>query len=132
MKLSKGTQNKQADLLAKAAAQNDPLPPDVFFETLKHGSINCAEEPAKFVNAITSEDWRATIMAYLRGHFIPEDDKEQKRMALHARNYSIINEDLYQGGVCAPSSTAFRGTKADSYSKKSTPECVLHISGPMP
>ena len=27
--------NKQADQLAKAAAQFDPLPPDVFFETLK-------------------------------------------------------------------------------------------------
>ena len=29
------SQNKQADILAKAAAQYDPLPPDVFFETLK-------------------------------------------------------------------------------------------------
>ena len=56
-------QNKQADVLAKAAAENDPLPPDVFFETLRSGSINCAEEPAKFVTAISSEDWRSTIMA---------------------------------------------------------------------
>ena len=78
--------------------QFHPLPPDVFFKTLKKGYINCAEEPAKFINAITSEDWRATIMAYLRGHFIPEDEKEEKRMALRARNYRIINEDLYQGG----------------------------------
>ena len=89
------SQNKQADILAKAAAQYDPLPPDVFFETLKQISIHCAEEPVKFINAITSEDWRATIMAYLRGHFVLEDDKEEKRMALHARNYRIINEDLY-------------------------------------
>ena len=37
-------------------------------------------------------------MAYLRGHFVPEDDKEEKRMALRARNYRIINEDLYRGG----------------------------------
>jgi len=36
------------------------------------------KEPAKFVSAITSEDWRATIMSYLRGHFIPEDEKEEK------------------------------------------------------
>ena len=41
-------------------------------------------------------------MAHLRGHFIPEDDKEEKRMALRARNYKIINENLYRGGVCAP------------------------------
>ena len=49
-------QNKQADVLAMAVAENDPLPPDVFFETLRSGSVNCAEEPAEFVNAISSED----------------------------------------------------------------------------
>ena len=69
-----------------------------FFETLKQASVNCAEEPAKFINAITSEDWRATIMAYLRGHFVPEDEKEEKRMALRARNYRIISEELKRGG----------------------------------
>jgi len=41
-------------------------------------------------------------MAYLRRHFIPEDEKEEKRMVLRARNYSIINEDLYRGRVYAP------------------------------
>ena len=78
------TQNKQADVLAKAATENDPLPPYVFFETIKSGSVNCAEEPAKFVNAITSEDWRSKIMAYLRRHFVPEDEKEEKQLALQA------------------------------------------------
>ena len=96
------SQNKQADILVKAVAQHDPLPPDVFFETLKQSSVNYTEEPVKFINAITSEDWRATIMAYLRGHFVPKDDKEEKRMALCARNYKIINGNLYRGGVCAP------------------------------
>jgi spermidine synthase len=48
--------NKQADQLAKAAAQKDPLALDVFFETLKQGSVYLAEEPVKFVNAIASED----------------------------------------------------------------------------
>lgn len=41
-------------------------------------------------------------MAFLRGHYVPEDEKDEKRMALWARNYTIINEDLYQRGVCAP------------------------------
>ena len=63
----------------KAAAENDLLPLDVFFETLKSGSINCAEEPSNFVNAISSEDWRSTIMAYLRGHFFSKDEKEEKK-----------------------------------------------------
>jgi hypothetical protein len=78
------------------------LPPDLFFETLKHGSIDSDEASVKFANAITSEDWRAIIMAFLQGHFIPEDGKVEKRMALQARNYTIINEDLYRRGVCAP------------------------------
>jgi hypothetical protein len=42
-----------------------------------------------------------TIMAYPQGQFVPEDEKEEKRMALQARNYKIINEDLYPG-VCTP------------------------------
>ena len=88
--------------MVKAAVENDPLPPDVFFETLKHGSVNCADELANFINAISSKDWRAAIMAYLRGHFVPKDEKEEKKMSLRARNYSIINEALYRGGVCAP------------------------------
>ena len=32
-------------------------------------------------------------MAYLRGHFIPEDEKEEKRMTLWARNYRISREE---------------------------------------
>jgi ribonuclease HI len=73
-----------------------------FFESLRSGSINCAEDPVKFVNAISSEDWRSTIVAYLQGHFVPKDVKEEKRLALRARNYSIINDTLYRGGVYAP------------------------------
>ena len=41
-------------------------------------------------------------MAYLRGHFISKDEKEEKRMVLRARNYKIIGEELYREGVCAP------------------------------
>jgi hypothetical protein len=75
------------------------MPLDIFFDTLKLGSIPSDEAVVKFVNAITSEDWRATIMAFLQGHFVPKDGKEEKRMAPRARNYTIINEDLYRRGV---------------------------------
>ena len=97
------------------------MPPDVFFETLKHGSVHCVEEPAKFVNAITSENWRATIMAYLQGHFVSEDEKEEKRMFLRACNYSIINDELYRGGVCTP---LFKCVSRDE-GKRSTPASAL-------
>jgi hypothetical protein len=35
--------NKEADELAKVAAQQNPLPPEVFFKTLKHGKIHSDE-----------------------------------------------------------------------------------------
>ena len=97
----------------------------MFFETFKQGSVNCAKEPAKFVNAIYSEDLRATIMAYFHGHFVPEDEKEEKRMALRARNYRIINEDMYQGGVCVPLLKCIsRAMKASNYSKRYMKGCA--------
>ena len=120
-------QNKHADVLAKAAAENDPLPPDVFFETIKSGSVNCAKDPTKFVNAISSEDWRSKIMAYLRGHFVPEDEKEEKQLTLQARSYSIINDTLYHGGVCAPLLKCISQAEGrHNYCKKYTLECALH------
>jgi ribonuclease HI len=64
-------QNILADKLEEAAAQQEPLSADVFLKTVRQGSVNCVEELAKFVNAISSEDWRTTIMAYVRGHFVP-------------------------------------------------------------
>jgi hypothetical protein len=103
--------NREADEPAKAVAQKNPLPPNVFFETLKHGSIHSDEAPIKFVNAITSEDWRATIMAFFHGHFIPEDERAEKRMALRARNYTIINEVLYRRGVCTSSQMCVKGRR---------------------
>jgi hypothetical protein len=49
-------QNNEADMLAKAAAQKEPLPPDVFYEVLKCKSVDCDEAPMRYVNAISSED----------------------------------------------------------------------------
>jgi hypothetical protein len=118
-------QNKQADVLAKAAAENDPLPPDVFFETLRSGSINCAEKPAKFVNAISSEDWRSTIVAYLRGHFVPKDEKEEKRLALRARSYSIINDTLYRGGCLCTFAKVHISSRRQTVAARNTHRHVL-------
>ena len=65
-------------------------------------------------------------MAYLRGHFVPEDDKEEKRMALRACNYRIINGDLYRG-VCAPLLKCISREEADSCSKRFMQACGLRI-----
>ncbi|XP_072148521.1 uncharacterized protein [Setaria viridis] len=93
-------ENDEADKLTKAAAQNEPLPPDVFYEIIQTPST---KEPAsKATNAIQSFDWRAQIMAYMRGHFEPHDEVELTRLMQKARGYSIIDGELYKAGISTP------------------------------
>jgi hypothetical protein len=53
----------------KAAARNQELPPDVFFEIIREQSIK--ESRPKIVNVVETLDWTTEIMAYLRGHYEP-------------------------------------------------------------
>jgi hypothetical protein len=41
-------------------------------------------------------------MAYLRGHYEPENEVNNIRMKQRTRNYKIINNQLYKQGICAP------------------------------
>ena len=83
-----------------AAARKEPLPPDVFYEKIMKPYTK--QEKAKQINAIASEDCRSPIMAYLRGHFEPADEKEEKRMFQRARSYTLSEGELYKSGVAAP------------------------------
>jgi hypothetical protein len=38
-------------------------------------------------------------MAYLRGHYEPQDKLEEKRSKQRARGYAVINGELYRSGV---------------------------------
>jgi ribonuclease HI len=68
--------NNEADKLVKAAAQKQAMPPYVFFEIIREPSIKDPE--TRIVNNIESHDWRAEIMAYLRGHYEPQGELEKK------------------------------------------------------
>jgi ribonuclease HI len=70
--------NNEAEKLAKAAARNQELPPDVFFEIIREPSIK--DSRPKIVNVVETPDWRAEIMAYLRGHYEPQEKLEEKRL----------------------------------------------------
>jgi hypothetical protein len=94
--------NSDADELAKAAGQNSSLPQDVFYQILKQASIKAVQATPREVHIIQSEDWRAPIMAYLRGHYEPENKVNNIRMKQRTRNYKIINNQLYKQGICAP------------------------------
>jgi hypothetical protein len=41
-------------------------------------------------------------MAYLRGHYEPKDELEEKRLKQRARGYAVINGELYKSGVSEP------------------------------
>jgi hypothetical protein len=94
--------NKEADAIAKATTLLEPLPPEVFYETTTVRSAVDEATPPKFVNAIQSEDWRAPIVAAVRGYYEAKDGVIDKRVAIRARNYHIIDGNLYRKGVCAP------------------------------
>jgi ribonuclease HI len=92
--------NNEADKLAKAAAINQEMPPDVFFEIIKKPSIK--ETKLKIMNVVETLDWRGEIMAYLRGHYEPQDESEEKRLKQRARGYAVVNGELYKSGVTEP------------------------------
>jgi len=78
------TDNSEADEIAKAAT---------------HASIKAKQEVPRKVHIVQSEDWRAPIVAYLRGHYEPEDEVNKIRMKHRTRNYKIINNQLYKQGI---------------------------------
>jgi ribonuclease HI len=92
--------NNEVDKLAKAVAQNPPMPPDVFFEIIKEPSIK--HQKPRTVHIVETDDWRAEIMAYLRGHYEPQDELEQKRLKQRARGYVVVDGELYKSGVTEP------------------------------
>jgi hypothetical protein len=76
------------------------MPQDVFFEIINEPSIK--EEKAKIVSVVETPDWRAEIMAYLRGHYEPHGELKEKRLKQRARGYAVVNGELYKSGFIEP------------------------------
>jgi hypothetical protein len=86
--------------LAKAAAQNHAMPPDIFYEIIREPYVKGLKP--KDVNIEETRDWRAEIMAYLRGHYEPQDELEERRLKQRARGYALVDGELYKSGVIEP------------------------------
>jgi hypothetical protein len=65
------------------------LPLDVFFKIIKEPSMK--ESRPTIVNVVETPDWRAEIMAYLRGHYEPRDELPEKRLKQRVRGYAVVN-----------------------------------------
>ncbi|WP_032738425.1 reverse transcriptase-like protein, partial [Bifidobacterium breve] len=92
--------NNEADALAKVVAQNQALPPDVFYEVLTTPAVK--EPKAETINVIEKYDWRAPMLAFLRGHYEPTEEVSLNCMKQRARGYEIIDGELYKSGISAP------------------------------
>jgi hypothetical protein len=99
--------NKEADMLAKAAAKGEPLPFDVFFHTIDTPVVRSLEglqitediDGHRIVNLIMTGDWRTPITLYLQGHYHPSDQSESKRLKHRSRDFAIIDRQLYKKGI---------------------------------
>jgi hypothetical protein len=94
--------NTEADNLAKAIARSAPMPLDVFFQVLEDASIKIVLSKPRLINIIEGEDWRASIMAYLRHYYEPDSTTEKIRMQQWARAYQIVDNNLYKASVSGP------------------------------
>jgi hypothetical protein len=94
--------NAKADELTKATARNAPLPADIFMQTISDALIKMIEPEPRVINIIQGEDWRASIMAYLRHYYEPDRAIEQMRMQQRAQLYQIVDNDLYKISILGP------------------------------
>ena len=78
------------------------MPPDVFFQVLTTKSIKEEEDHPVAVHAITSEDWRSPIFAFLARSYAPTTKHEMERMNARTKLYSMISSELYRSGIGAP------------------------------
>jgi ribonuclease HI len=117
--------NNEADKLTKAVARNQAMPPNVFFEIIKEPSIK--ETKSKIVNIVETRDWRAEIVAYLRGHYEPQDELEEKRLKQRARGYAVVNGELYKSGVTEPWLRCITSKKGVDLLKKFIADSMVRI-----
>jgi hypothetical protein len=92
--ISRG-ENEHADLLAKSAAQELPLPSEVFFETIRAPLVELLERAVLTISPVHSEDWRTAIISFLQGNYLSDDEVYNKRMEARTRQYVIIERELY-------------------------------------
>jgi hypothetical protein len=71
--------NEHVDLLAKSAAQELPLPSEVFFETIRASSVELLESAVLTISHVHSEDWRTEIISFLQGNCLSDDEVYNKK-----------------------------------------------------
>jgi hypothetical protein len=89
------SENAEADALAKAAANNLPIPEE-------SPATETTSKAFQMVLLTECKDWRQAIIDALHNVFNLEDEANVSRMAARARNYTLIEGTLYKKGVVQP------------------------------
>lgn len=91
--------NQWIDALSKLVTSATPNHPDqIYLKELLHPST---EED--HVLAITSaSDWRTSIIQFIKGTLIEPDELQRRRIAFKARNYYLVDDNLYRRELSEP------------------------------
>jgi len=95
-------ENSEADKLAKAAANNTALPEGTFYQIIEAPATESLPKAFSSVLLTEGEDWRQAIADSLNGKTTTDDEAVTKRMEARARNYTVIDGNLYKKGVVQP------------------------------
>ena len=92
-------ENAEADKLAKAAANNLPMPNGAFYQVLQVPATQATAKAFKTILVTKSEDWRQLIIDFINNVHHTEDEASTARMAARARNYTLVEGILYKKGI---------------------------------
>ena len=111
------TKNKQADQLAKAAAVRS-FTAGCILRNFKAGLRQLCRRTRQIHQCQNQRRLEGCNHGIPSWTLHPGEQNEEKRMALRARNYRIIGEELYRGGVCAPLLKCISREEANSCLKR--------------
>jgi hypothetical protein len=89
-------------VLAKAAANNTPLPKGTLYQIFQALATQTTAKPFKIIMITESEDWRHLIIDYLNNTHHLEDKASATRIVAMVRSYTIMDDILYKRGVVRP------------------------------
>jgi ribonuclease HI len=94
--------NTAADALSKLGSSRTQVPPGIFVQEVLRSSIsldrieecNTLSQPES-----NSDDWRGSIIRYIKNEEEPDDKNVVERIARQSAHYTLIGETLYRRGA---------------------------------
>ena len=95
-------ENSEVDELAKAAANNLPIPDGTFYQLLQVPAMQATMKAFKQVLLTEFKDWRQMTIDQINNVQHSEDEASIARMVARARSYTLVDGILYKKGIVQP------------------------------